>query len=98
VRSVSASGQVTGPSGQAVGALVRRETIRSFGETVRVGYLLTGDPDGALAMNDTGQAFLVPPKAEPFSSTGGAQGDVARAKRTALVLYDAKLVFAEANP
>ncbi len=102
LRSVDAAGVVAGENGERVAALVRRDSIRSEGETVRLGYLMTGIlgfGDGALAMSDSGGLFLIRPQDDLLSLPGDASGDVIRAKRTALVLWEAKsLLWDEGKP
>jgi hypothetical protein len=93
LRSVAASGAVTGSNGEPVGTLVRRDSIRADGETVHVGYVFTEGPEGGTAIGDAGLIFHVPPKGDGFSLPAGAHGDVVRARRTVLVLAEARTFF-----
>lgn len=98
LRSVAPSGAVSGSNGEPVGSLVRRDSIRADGETVHVGYVLAEGPDGGTAISDAGLVFHVPAKGDGFSLPANAHGDIVRARRTVLVISEARSLFEDAKP
>jgi hypothetical protein len=59
---------------------------------------ILGLADGALAMSDSGGLFLARPKDDLLSLPVDTSGDVIRAKRTALVLWEAKSLLEAGTP
>jgi len=77
-----------GPGHAPIGTFRKQPELRVDDEAVRVAEVLAS-PDGTgTAVADNGSVYLAPPDAAPFSLPGEIKGQVARGRRTALLLWE----------
>lgn len=87
---VDSTGSVTGPDNARKGAFVARGALKVEGKAVAVSEVLI-DPSGdGWAVDDGGTVYIVPRAAEASSVPAHVEGNVARARRAAMLLLEAR--------
>jgi len=90
LRSVDAHAIVTGRQGERAGVLQRRSIwIDMYGKPVSPGEVLVQAGGSTLGVVPDGSLYMSQPGEPAVQITTSIRGDVARARRTALVLIDA---------
>jgi hypothetical protein len=89
LRSVDARNMVSDARQRPVGVFQRKDDLHeASGQTVPVGEVLAS-PDGTMtAVTDDGTVYLARPGQDAFSLPASVEGEVSRARRTALLLLD----------
>jgi hypothetical protein len=59
---------------------------------------MTDSRQAGSAISDSGDPFIIPVKDPPFAAVGHVDGDVVRARRTALVLWNLGPTLRAAKP
>jgi hypothetical protein len=90
LRSVDGHAVVSGRQGELAGAFQRRATwIDMYGKPVPAGEVLVQIGGTTLGVIPDGSLYMSQPREPAVQITTSIHGDVARARRTALVLLDA---------
>jgi hypothetical protein len=84
--SVGADGVVRGPKREVLGTFESRSRVQVEGVTSRPGELLVRTGSEAVGVDDKGGVFLVPDDRPAFGLPAGVEGEVSRARRTALLM------------
>jgi hypothetical protein len=89
LRAIDARDVVSDAHRQRVGSFQRRAHLREeSGETLRVHEVLASSDSTMTAVTDDGAVYLARPGQAAFSLPANVEGDVARARRAALLLLD----------